>query len=162
MSLLQYTSAAEVRAALGVNTTELPDSTLGLPMYDTVVEFALESVSPALQPLFETTAAIPTPTATQSKFLNATKLFVTYAVAKHLLVSLPLFSVQRLSDGKAEFQRQADAFEDVREGVETFYNSLRKRLEALLLLLDPDAVTGVEQTPVIATAVGLEFDPVTG
>lgn len=162
MPLITYTTSNEIRAALGVSTTELPDSTVTLSMYDTVADMAVDDVSPKLEGLFEATVAVVTPTSTQQKFIDVTKLYVTYAVAKHMLTSLPLFSVKSLTDGKAEFQRQSDIFEDVRDGVDAMLAGLRGRLETLMQILDPTITPTPAVTPVFTVASELATDPVTG
>lgn len=162
MPVSTYTTSNEIRAALGVSTTELPDSTLVLPMYDTVADLAVDEVHSKLEDLFEATVVLPTPTATEQKFIDVVKLYVTYALAKHLLSSLPLFSVQRLTDGKAEFQRQTDIFEDVRDGVDATLAGLRARLEDLMQLVDPTVAPAPAETAIFTVASTLAVDPVTG
>ena len=162
MDVLTLTSPAEVRAALGVSSTELPDHLVTLSMHSTVLSLAFENTHARLEPLCQELKEEPDPTPLQAKFLKLAKLFATYALADHLLASLPLFSVNRLADGKAEFARAPDAYEDVRAGVEGYYNMLRGRILALLTLLEPNTELVPEVTPVISRAVGLAVDPVTG
>lgn len=162
MPLTTYTTPAQVRATLGVSTTELPDVVLALPMYDTFADNALESVHEDAQVAFDSLSLVGTPTKDQSKFLAAAKLYVAYYVAKQLLASLPLFSVKQLSDGKADFSRQNDTFADVRDGVESMLGGLRSRLLTSLVVVDPGAAVTVDAVAIFTVATGLGTNPITG
>lgn len=162
MAFLTYTTAAEVRATLGVSTTELSDSVLALPIYDTIADESVDSVHSELADLFEAKAALLTPTALESKFVAVVKLYVTYAMASHLLTALPLFSVKSLTDGKAEFDRQSDVFADVKDGVNTMLRSLRARVEQLMELVDGTVIPASSPVSVSLVASKLATDPITG
>lgn len=161
MDLLTFTSAAEVRAALGVNSTELPDATVLLPMYYTVATMAMEDVNSSIPTQFATIDALPSKTAVQQRFLDVTRLFVTYTTAKQLLTSAPLFSVKVLTDGKASFERQADPYAQLREDITGMWNAVRYRLNTYFASLSGSSAAA-RFTPMIAVASTLATDPVTG
>lgn len=164
MALTDYTSYAEVRAVLGVSATELPDTVLALTQYALVAVLELEDVNLGIPALYTTVAAIssnPSKTATQQRFYDLVRLFVAYAVAQNLLTSLPLFSVKQLTDGKSEFQRQANIFEEVRAGVEGLYTALKTRLSTVYVLLEPTAVVYSSESFDYTTAIGIAVNPMT-
>lgn len=163
MALTDYTTYAEVRAVLGVSTTELPDSILALSIYAMQATLALEDVYVDIPTDYATISALPSKTVPQQRFVDLVKLYVPYRVAKELLTSLPMFSVKQLSDGRAEFQRQADVFADVRDGVDAAISSLRYRLAAAYKSLFPlNGVTVTAPTLTVTLATGLATNPVTG
>lgn len=160
--LSSYTTPSEVRAALGVSTTELPDVTVNLQIYDTLAVLSMEDANSNIPTKYLALKAQVSPalTSAEQRFLDITHLFVTYSTAKEMLVSLPLFSVQALTDGKAGFDRQTDVFEDVRDGVNNMLASLRIRLINAYAAI----VTGVAlvsaSTQTFAISTGLGTDPV--
>lgn len=166
MALLDYTSYDEVRAVLGVSSTELPDRTLAQPLYDTHAELALEDIAPTLPTVYADIVALPSGTATavQLRLQTLVQLFVPYAVAAKLLTSLPLFAVQSLTDGRAGFDRQdnGNIFEGVGEDVKAALADIVARLKASFLLvtgLTPTEATVTMPTLTVASLRGL--DPVT-
>lgn len=162
MSLLDYTTYAEVRAILGVSTTELPDQTLGLNLYAVEAELLLTDIYDTLPDLFATIKLKPTPTATEAKLEKLVSLYYSYAVAKQLLTSLPMFSVQTLEDGRASFTRFTGALEDIRDGVDSSLLAAKERLIKTLNTLIPGAVPDNSVTYLHIVATGLAVDPVTG
>lgn len=161
MTLATYTTPAEVRAILGVSTTELPDVVVNLPIYETGLELALEDVASTLQALYAAALAVlpADRTTTETKLVKLVSLYSAYVVARDMLTSLSQFAVSRLTDGKAEFQRY-DGFAEVREGVNAMLSTLRAKIIALLLGIGgTDAV--VSPTFRHITVVALNKDPVT-
>lgn len=163
MTLSTYTTPQEIRAVLGVSSTELTDATLALPMYGTLATLGLEDIHVNLPDDFSTVSALPSKTAQQQRFVDLVKLYVPYKVSKELLVSLPMFSVKQLSDGRAEFQRQADIFDDLKDGVDAALSSLRYRLAATYQALYPaNSTTTATRLFTQTLATGVAVDPVTG
>jgi hypothetical protein len=156
--------SAEVRAVLGVSETELPDSVIALGHYDLQVVLDLEQVNEGIPDLYTTVSALPTisRTATQQRFYDLVHLFCTYSRAKDLLAALPMFSVQRLSDGRAEFSRQTDSYVDVSAGVQGMYERLRIKLTGLYTTLVTADAPYADITFDYAASVGLAVNPVTG
>jgi hypothetical protein len=154
---------AEVRAVLGVSATELPDSVISLGYSNLQVILELEDVNLGIPALYTTVSALPeiSRTVTQQRFYDLVNLFCTYSRAKDLLAALPMFSVQRLSDGRAEFTRQTDPFEDVKLGVRGMFNSLRIKLTGVYTILTPADAVYTDVRHEFTSAVGLATDPVT-
>ena len=154
---------AEVRAALGVSTTEISDATISLPHYDTLVMLDLEGVNSAAPSLYDTISAIPSNSRTtaQQRYYDLVHLFCTYSRAKTLLAALPMFSVARLTDGRAEFQRQPDILEDIVAGVLDMYSTIKLKLAAQYLTLVPGSTVYSATTFDFTLSTGLAVDPVT-
>jgi hypothetical protein len=162
MALLTYTTYDEIRAALGVSDTELPDTVLALPMYNVFAANVLEDVHANLADDFAAMSALPSPTAAQSRFIDLVKLYVLFGIAKQLTTSLPLFSVSQLSDGRAGFSRYDEAYKDLIGGIEQNLLSIRYRLYASYTSLFPGtAITAPSTTFSLVKATGLAVNPVT-
>lgn len=158
-----YLDYQEVRAVLGLTTTELPDSILTLPMYETLLMLQLEAIGADLPTTFTTISDLPSESrsSTQSRFYDLTRLFSAYATAKELLTSLPMLGVQKLADGRAEFTRQAEQWESIVDGVDAAYATLRERLGLSYKVLVPAAIIPSAVVSIMTSAVGMT-DPVTG
>jgi len=163
MPLSSYTSPDEIRAVLGVSATELPDSVINLSQWDTLNTLDLEDVNVGLPTTYATVSALPelSRSTSEQRLYALVRLFTTYAIAKNLLTSLPLFSVQQLTDGRAEFQRQRDIFEDVRVGVDGMFNKLRLKVSAAYVILVPADTAYTSSSHEYTAAVGLAINPVT-
>jgi hypothetical protein len=128
--IIEYTTYAEVRSALGVSDEELEDSTLALNMYALALDAALKRISatlPADYGVIEAKDATARSTAEQNVF-DAVRLFSVYQIAAEL-TGLPLFSPKQVTDGKAGFSRYADspykeAIKQVRQKLDLYQNSL--------------------------------------
>jgi len=163
MALSDYTTPQEIRAVLGVSSTELTDETLALSMYGTLATLGLEDIHKNLPTEFSTVSALPVKTSQQQRFVDLVKLYVPYKIAKELLTSLPLFAVKQLSDGRAEFQRQADVFNDLRDGVDAALNSLKFRLSATYASMYPAVIVNTPTATFSSVrAAGLAVNPITG
>jgi hypothetical protein len=161
LTLLDYTTYADIRGALGISVKELADATLALRLYEDALHADLEDVALAVPTTFETVVDVAVPSAEQERFLQSTRLFAIYSVAKHLTVSLPLFSPVKVADGKAEMGRATDPHREtvkrVHQEYERWRNRLIKAFEALgeataastprpyfaIITPTPDPVTGV-------------------
>ena len=164
MDLLDYTTPDEVRAALGVSDDELQDATLLLPVYSTNLEAELRDVSVSLLSAFQTVRGIPEVSRTdaQTWFLQVTSLFATYAVAKQLCTSLPMFSPKEITDGKASVVRfSADPYQATIARIEEQYRVNQGRLKAALDAVGttPGTLTTTARV-LFSSARGV--DPVTG
>lgn len=111
MAITTYTSYAEVRAALGVSSDELPDAQLGYDMYDTGLLFELESIDAGLPAAYAVVAAklVGARTAAEQRFYLTTRQFAVYATAVQLIPALPLIAAKTITDGKASITRDAAA-----------------------------------------------------
>jgi hypothetical protein len=128
--IIEYTTYAEVRSALGVSDEELEDSTLALDMYALALNAALKRISAALPADYATIEAkdAPTRSIAEQDVFDAVRLFSVYQIAAEL-TGLPLFSPKQVTDGKAGFSRYADspykeAIKQVRQKLDLYQTSL--------------------------------------
>lgn len=163
MALTDYTTFDEVRALLGVSDEEIGDETLALPIWSTKLDFALEEISETLQETLENISSTPEAnrTAAQKKLLKVGNLYAAYSVASDLLVSLPMFGFERVTDGKAEIQR-FDRWEDLRNGVAAGLQAMKVKLRLALATVDSAYNLPATIVPVRVVSTGLATDPVTG
>jgi hypothetical protein len=164
MSILtDYTSYDEVRAVLGVSVEELEDQTLSLPLYVRMLTFELTDLASDMVDQYLAVWALTASarTSAQQKFFDVVQLYSAYSASKHLLTSLPLFAPKRITDGRAEFERQIDPFADTRMGVLAGFYATRKRLLSLYEALTSTTVAVETYTPGFTVSTGIATDPVT-
>ena len=166
-ALTDYTTYASVRACLGVSERELKDDQLALKMY--VDQFELEmgdvdSGGGAVLSQYTTIkdVALVDRTADQQRFYNILGMLAGYSVARQLCGTIDLFAPKRIEDGRAAVERQANVSEKTVDGVNSGYDTLLKRLKALLLILVPGANVTATAARNYMLAAGLGTDPVTG
>lgn len=140
-----YTTYADIRAALGVSTDDLEDTTLALPTYADLLDVELTDINSTLPDTYTTTIALPTPTTNEQRFLQAARLFATYALAKHLTSSLPLFAAKQVTDGKSANTRFDNPYRDTVKSINEQYDRFRNRLR--------DATAALGSTTTTATAL---------
>lgn len=158
--LTTYTTYADVRAALGVSTDDLDDATLALSLYDDNLTQELEGIALTLPDTFATIKAVVAPTALETRFLTACRLFSTYAVAKMLTAALPLFAAKDVTDGKAAVGRFESPYRDVIKSVNEQYGTTRNRLLAALTAVGTTSATATAR--VYMAVASPSSDPVTG
>lgn len=164
MPLSTYVDFNEVRAALGVNATELKDQVLALPVYEIGLVRELRKVSPTLAASFSLIAAKPPATRTpeESDLFGAVRIFSVYAVAKQVGVSLPTMIPKDVTDGKASLSRfSAEVVRDTLAAVGAALSLARSNLQATLAEASGGAATSA-QPPVVFSAVPRATDVVTG
>jgi hypothetical protein len=90
-----------------------------------------------------------------------TRLFASYATAKQLTASLPMFGPKDISDGKATVSRfAASPYKDVVKGIAQEYDRIKGLLsDAYLALTSASSTTTVRS---YLGSTGLSVDPVTG
>ena len=141
IAVTDYTSYAEIRAALGVSSYELPDATLALPMYAQYLQLRLRETTGtfsettgSLIDIFEALDAEGFPTDAEEDFFLLIKQFATYTVAEACLSGLSLLAMKTESDGKTTQTRfSAEAtFKDVAMNVRQTLNSLAAQIEQAL------------------------------
>ena len=163
MALLDYTTYEDVRALIGVSSDELEDATLGLEVYETYLISEFEEIGENLVSDFETVAMVSEATRTtqQKRFYRMTRLFASYATAKQLTASLPMFGPKDISDGKATVSRfAASPYKDVVKGIAQEYDRIKGLLsDAYLALTSASSTTTVRS---YLGSTGLSVDPVTG
>lgn len=163
-------SCANVRALLGVSEDELPDTTILLEVYTTQVANEIDQLNSKLEETFDAIVAKieqykadntkEVPTRLEKKIVGSTQVYATYRVALLLADALGMSGLQKISDGKAEGIRTANAQEATR------LNLLQKASEIENELLENLVAYGVEKDPVTFVfpigSAGLGTDPVTG
>lgn len=130
-TLLSYTTYDDIRAALGVSSDELEDTTLSLAVYQFGLSADVRAVSLTLASDVATVRAkaVETRTEQESVLLEAMTLFATYSVAKQLLGALPLFAPKEMTDGKAGQARFAlDPYKATIKSVNEDYGRYRAAL----------------------------------
>jgi hypothetical protein len=160
MSILDYTSYDEVRAALGVSVSELSDDTLSLLMYEDALLADLDDIDDQLATTFATVQVEPTPTDAQTRFLRVTRLFATYSLAKALSATLPMFGPKSVEDGKARMERFADPYKATIASILAEYEKWRGRVQQAYIALGQSGTTATAR-PYFAV-VSPASDPITG
>jgi hypothetical protein len=162
VALLTYTTYDDIRAALGVSSDEIEDATLSLSLYELNLTSEFEDIGLTLESDYATVAALSSRTAVQDRFLQATRLFATYAVAYQAATSLPLFSPKDISDGKATVSRYADSpYKEVVKRIEQLYGKYKARLEAAFAANGAVSAPSITPRPYFTVSVP-DSDPVTG
>lgn len=168
--LTDFTSYAEIRAVLGVSSTELPDTVLAQPQWMTLLSIDLEDLHAELETLYMqyvdlygTMFAEPPDGSyrNERRFYNLARLYASYVVAQNLLGTLTMFSVQTLTDGRASFTRQTDIFADVREAVTGMLTTLKVKLSAAYVVLAPTETAFTTTSFTYTTSTGIATSPVT-
>lgn len=166
MALTTYCALDEVRAALGVNSLEISDTVLTLPVYEIGLVRELNKVSTSLPVAFSTASSIAVGdrTVLQQALVDATRLFCVYAVAKQVGVSLGSMVPKDVGDGKSSLSRFSDApYKDVLQRVDGLYSAVKA---SLLSTLDAySGSTSSTSASVPFTVFGKSsrsYDPVTG
>lgn len=164
MSLLDYTTADDIRAVLGVSSDELEDATLSLAVYEYSLIGELEDVSLTLISGYASIkdTDVEGMNEVESRFYRGTRLFSTYVVARNLLSSLPLFSPKEISDGKATQVRFAqDPYKETIKRVEQLYERHKERLVTALAAFSLSTAAPATVRPYLVVS-SPNSDPVTG
>ena len=155
-----YTSYAEIRAVIGVDSLELPDATLGLQTFATALYRTLLSITNSsgdtLVALFD--AIDPFDMDISEEILYYTiKEYATYVVADACCSGLSMFALKSDSDGKATQSRFSSeaTFKDVVKNVQQRLASLTGALDQMLGGTTAYAIPGL-------TRVSPATDVVTG
>ncbi len=162
MLITDYTTYDDIRATLGVSAEELEDVTIALQLYLDMLTVELEDIDATLPATYATKDLLVSPTAPEVRFLAASRLFATYAVAKHLTGSLPLFSPKDVSDGKALTGRYSmDPYKPVISAVNQQYDRFQKRLQEAWATMNATTATVAAAKSYFSIVVP-STDPVTG
>lgn len=167
LAVTDFTTFDEVRAALGVSDEEVSDITLGLPMYGNHLSMELDELSDtvgtSVTSAFKTVINLA-PAArsdAQRKVYASTRLFATYAVARHLGTSLAMVGPKSISDGKAVLTRFSDSpYKSTLVKIESQYERAKASLTSAVAALASQSTS----TPEIAYfgVASPSFDPVIG
>lgn len=163
MTIADYTSFDDVRAALGVSKDEISDATLSLDLYTFNLVSELEAIDLSLIAAYEALpVSLDTRSAAEVRFAQSVSLFSTYAVAKQGTIALPMFSPKEQTDGKAGLVRFAqDPYKATKQSVIDQYNVFRQKLEAAYFALQPAVQQGSTARTYISVVSPLS-DPVLG
>jgi len=164
LDISDITSYDEIRATLGVDETELPNTVLGLEMYRLNLNAEIQTVDSTLEAKFGVVEDIAegTRTADQQGLFMAMSLFALYTVALHLTDSLPLFSPKSITDGKAAVGRYADSpYKETILAIKSQASKFKEDLIAALAVYDGTTATVVGLPNYVGT-VSPDFDPVVG
>lgn len=164
MTITDFTSFDDIRAALGVSQDEIKDATLSLDLYEFGLITELDSISLLLindySALKGTPAASWTPV--QKRFHQSLSLFASYAVAKQATIALPLFAPKEQSDGKATLGRFAvDPYKAVIARILAQYETTKAALQAAYAATTATATSASLIRPYLAVS-NPSSDPVTG
>lgn len=163
MTVLDYTSYSQIRAILGVSEDEITDEELALPIWGMLLNQKFLDISELItakySEIFE--LASGSRTANQVKFFELAKLFAAYAVAQELLVALPMFGFQTITDGKASQQR-FDKWDDLKTGIEKSASVMKAKLRLAFATLESSYSAPQPVQRLFIVASGIATDPVTG
>ena len=165
MALADYTTFDDIRAALGVTTDEITDTTLSLELYESNLVVDLGRAGAQVMSTYATVKQtdVPARTDVQKAFFMAVRLFATYSVAKALLPALPLAAPKEVSDGQTTLTRfSGDPYKETCRMVQSQYDSNRTFLLDALAAVQSSGGTVNTVLPVFFTVSGLSSDPVTG
>lgn len=144
MSLLDYTTYDDVRAALGVSDVELTDGTLGLELYSSNLDVELDDIDSTLVDKFAEVNAVQSDerSKAQKRLYDTTRNFATYVVAKQLCGSLPMFGPKTVADSKAEVSRFTnDPYKETAKNVVKMWEQYRLRVANALAALQSNSAT---------------------
>lgn len=164
MALVDFTSYADIRAALGVDAVEVRDDVISLPIYENNLGMELDAIDLVLIPDYSVVKAKAPGSRTdkETRFMRAMQLYTTYVVARQLTVSLPLFSPKEINDGKASLVRYAqNPYEATIKGVLQLCETYRALLISSYGSLKETADSAAEIRNYFSV-VTPTFDPVTG
>lgn len=160
MSLSNYTTADDIRGALGVSTDDLEDDVVLLQLYEDHLSADLDAISFELDGLHATLEGKALLTSVEERFMRYARLFATYSVARALTVTLPMFGPKSIEDGKARVERFADPYKDTIKSVAAEYDRWRKALQEAYLALGQVGTTSTRRPYVLGVAPAV--NPITG
>lgn len=164
MALVDLTTCEEVRAVLGVSDDEIEDRTILLPVYEYNLEAELRGVSATLISRCDSVRAKAEADRTDNEkwLLKMASIFATYAVAKNLTTSLPMFSPKEISDSKASIARFAqNPYADTIASILKQFDVAKGRVTAALTAIETVNARRFSYVPNLMRAAG-GTDPVTG
>jgi hypothetical protein len=161
MDLRDYTTYADVRAALGVSAKEISDEILALPLYEDSLKNELDELGTDFLADYDALLVATTLTRPEEKLLRVGRLFCSYTVAHQCTVALPLFSPREVSDGKASFSRYNDnPYAATTKDVKSRYSQYRAAVIAAYESVK--SATSVTATPLYVVISTPTSNPITG
>lgn len=122
ISIADYTTADEIRAVLGVDSIELNDETLALPVYAQALQIKLSgftgtfgATTGTVMTIYDVLTSQASMTADEENFVITVKQLATLILAETCCSGLSMFALKTDSDGKASQGRFASeaTFRDV-------------------------------------------------
>lgn len=140
IALTDFMSYEEVRAIIGVDSTELTDAKLGLPLYATTLQRALRSMTDvsgmSLLAHYDIVDAIDEGNRTESQedLYYTVRQYAAYVVADAVCSGLSMFALKSDTDGKASQTRFSSeaTFKDVVKAIKDTIISLTGSLNSML------------------------------
>jgi hypothetical protein len=160
--LVDYTDTPTIRGLLGVNELELEDADILGPTADITITDGLLDLGVSVPSMYATVAALSNRTADQARYYEQVRLYSACLVASSLVGTLPISVPRKLTDSKATLERVDDPFMRLEASLKGLMSTLKGRILATLLVLDPSATVTATVSRVYGSAVGLGVDPVTG
>lgn len=157
--LTEYTTFKDIRAALGVSEEEIDDETLGLAIYETLLNEDLLAVDPLLVSTWLALPVIDSRNAAQLRLGSLVGLYSTYAVAYRLTDSVELFGFLKVADGRASTERTTEAFNNLRNNILAMLLRVRALLLAALQVVVPGTVITATSFSWVSST-GIATDPV--
>ena len=161
---------SDIRAVMGVSVKELKDAVITSQVFGIQLEEKLENLHEALPDVYaelvkkakdnQDDPNNPAPTKLEKKVIGLTQVLSAYYVALLIAPTLPVFGMRKITDGKAEQERQTTAFDELKADlsgqITDLEDELLEKLEDLGQVIVP-----VQATYFLGTST-LVQDPVTG
>ena len=137
IAVTDYTTYADIRAVLGVDAIELPDSTLALSVFSAALQRAVRGfVDDSGTTLASRYDALDPQSMTDDEeaIYDSIREFATYVVAEVCCQSISMFALKSDSDGKASQSRFSSeaTFKDVVKNIRIRLAGLTGELDVLL------------------------------
>jgi len=162
MALTDYTSYDDIRAALGVDSEELPDAVLGTPLFSYSLRDAFNTLASDMLSVVDACIAASPRTSAEQDVVEKAWVFATYAVAVQCLDSLPIFSPKMMQEGKTAFMRYSDSpYKFTAEQVRVSYLRSRNALLTAYQAYKGNEAPSATPLPLCGISVPTS-DPVTG
>lgn len=161
LTLTDFTNADEVRTLLGLSDEELEDSQVESELCAMHLARELQAVSPAIEMDFLDLKGL-TLEDEERAFSDAVRIFAAHSVATLLAGALPLLAPKTVTDGKASYNRFAEApFKTVMDTVNRGYLRARRELQTAYAALNGEEAQARTVFSGIRTS-SPTFNPVTG
>ena len=153
LEFLGLTTSLAVRAVLGLDETELPDSSFLDMGVEEDLEADLDEWTPEPYVDIISKGSAPGASDIEIKNLRLLKQYAKYKVAQSFLVSLPAGAAVKISDGHNVFNRSSDF-------ISLLSDSIYDRLSNLKQILRKSY--GLSSSMNLVSSVTPSYDPVTG
>lgn len=159
MPILDYTTPEDIRGALGVDNEELGDETVLLQVYEDTLYSELDQISYSFHDFYMGFKAVAVLTGAEERFMRYSRLFATYAVARALTHTLPMFGPKSIEDGKAKVERFSDPYKKTIEAVSAEYERWRALAQEAFRQLGEEGRVSVRR--IYGRGVSPAYNPIT-